>query len=59
MKEHKEVAIREVYIGFLLLKLRGRAISCISTSLVSDTFEIQFNVLPIPFVLPRRVQFNR
>lgn len=59
MKEHKEVPIGEVYIGFPLLKLRGRTISCISTSLVSGAFEIQFNVLPIPFVLPRRVQFNR
>lgn len=51
MKEHKEVPIGEVYIGFPLLKPRGREIFCISTSLVRGTVEIQFNVLPYTICL--------
>ena len=50
MKEYREVPIGEVYIG-PLLKPRGREILCISTSLVSGTVEIQFNVLPYAICL--------
>lgn len=39
-----EVPTGEVYIGFPILKPRGKEISCTSTSPIRGTAEVQFNV---------------